>query len=76
MVINMSLYNQKSGFRHVTGFCLLYAISLSIFGWSHIRCTWQCNKTQSHKVRDALNHFVLDTLYAYYIFVRRFDRIA
>ncbi|KAG1779426.1 hypothetical protein EV702DRAFT_1088140 [Suillus placidus] len=32
----MSLYNQKSGFRHVTGFCLLCAISLSIFGWSRI----------------------------------------
>ncbi|KAG2341232.1 hypothetical protein BDR05DRAFT_965635 [Suillus weaverae] len=36
MAINMSLYNQKSDFWHVTGFCLPCAISFSIFGWSRI----------------------------------------
>ncbi|KAG2348152.1 hypothetical protein BDR05DRAFT_957829 [Suillus weaverae] len=36
MAINMNLYNQKSGFQHVTGFCLPCAISPSIFGWCRI----------------------------------------
>ncbi|KAG2337473.1 hypothetical protein BDR05DRAFT_970263, partial [Suillus weaverae] len=55
MAINMSLYNQKLGFQHVTGFCLPCAISLSIFGWSH-RSIQQISIMNQDVSSSAIHH--------------------